>query len=81
VTTSGTAMEEMAGGAALLVPPGDALALADALDAVLGRSGGAALAEDRRRSGLAVAAARTWEQSALHHVEAYRLAVDARLRP
>ncbi len=81
VTTSGTAMEEMAGGAALLVPPGDALALADALDAVLGRSGGAAVAEDRRRSGLAVAAARTWEQSALHHVEAYRLAVDAGLRP
>ena len=31
VTTEGTAMAEMAGGAALLVPPGDVAALADAL--------------------------------------------------
>ena len=74
VTTSGTAMAEMAEGAAHLVPPGDVDALADALDAVLGRSGGAGSAEDRRRAGLAVAAARTWERSASLHVEAYRLA-------
>ena len=31
VTTEGTAMAEMPGGAALLVPPGDVAALADAL--------------------------------------------------
>ena len=38
VTTSGTAMEEVAGGAAVLVDPGDGAALAEALEADPGRT-------------------------------------------
>ncbi len=75
VTTAGTAMEEVAGGAALLVPPGDVDGLAGALDAVLTdahRSG--AVVDDRRRLGTAVVAAHTWEASAARHMEAYRFA-------
>jgi glycosyltransferase involved in cell wall biosynthesis len=80
VTTSGTAMAEMAGGAALLVGPGDVDGLAGALDAIL--SGGAtAAARDRRRAGLAAAAARTWDRSAELHMAGYRAAADAGLRP
>ena len=70
VTTQGTAMAEMAGGAALLVPPADVGALADALGVALheGR-------ETRRRSlGLAVAGERTWEASIDLHMRAYALA-------
>jgi glycosyltransferase involved in cell wall biosynthesis len=72
VTTSGTAMAELAGDAALLVPPGDTEDLAAALDAVL--SDGDGRVAERRRLGLAVAAARTWASSAERHVEAYRRA-------
>jgi glycosyltransferase involved in cell wall biosynthesis len=68
VTTSGTAMEEVAGEAALMVPPGDAAALADALDALV--RGGPDVAE-RRHAGLSVAAAYTWDASAAGHVAAY----------
>ena len=71
VTTSGTVMEETAGGAALLVPPGDPGALADALGAVLEGSVDRAAMHQR---GLAVAAARTWEASAGGHLGAYRAA-------
>ena len=39
VTTAGTAMEEVAGGAAVLVGPGDVAGLADALDLELGAAG------------------------------------------
>lgn len=70
VTTEGTAMAELAGGAALLVPPGDPGALAGALEEALDGSGAAA---GRRRLGLATAAGRTWAASAERHVEAYRL--------
>ena len=73
VTTSGTAMAELAGGAAMLVPPGDTADLAAAIDEVLSEGGGGRTAE-RRREGLAVAAARTWEASAECHLEAYRRA-------
>jgi glycosyltransferase involved in cell wall biosynthesis len=69
VTTAGSAMEEVAEGAALLVPPGDSDALAGALDMLV--RGDAAL-EARRRRGLAVAARYTWDESAAGHVEAYR---------
>jgi glycosyltransferase involved in cell wall biosynthesis len=71
VTTEGTAMAEMAGGAALLVPPGDVTGLADALATALqeGR------ATDRRVLGLAVAAERTWEASVALHHHAYALAL------
>jgi glycosyltransferase involved in cell wall biosynthesis len=70
VTTEGTAMAEFAAGAALLVPPGDVGALADALGAALdeGRDG------PRRARGIAVAAARTWEESVVRHLRAYEMA-------
>jgi len=73
VTTEGTAMAEMAGGAALLVPPGDVAGLAAAL--------GTALQEGRettRRSlGIAVAGERTWEASVALHMDAYAVALAA----
>jgi glycosyltransferase involved in cell wall biosynthesis len=70
VTTEGTAMAEMAGEAALLVPPGDADALASALAIALddGR------ASPRRSLGIAVARERTWEASVALHRHAYTLA-------
>jgi glycosyltransferase involved in cell wall biosynthesis len=74
ITTSGTAMAELAGAAALLVPPGDTEDLAAAVDLALSGGDGPAMAE-RRQLGLAIAAERTWEASAALHVEAYRLAV------
>jgi glycosyltransferase involved in cell wall biosynthesis len=77
ITTSGTAMEEMAGGAAVLIPPGDDDALADALDAALDGSDPARRAA-RRELGLEVAAGRTWEAAAAVHVEAYRRAREER---
>ena len=52
VTTEGTAMAEMARGAALLVPPGDAAGLAAALDTALAEGP----ATPRRALGIAVAA-------------------------
>jgi len=71
VTTTGSAMEEVAGTAAVLVAPGDVGSLAGALEAALeGRGTDAA----RRRQGLAVAAGHTWAASAARHLEAYRLA-------
>jgi glycosyltransferase involved in cell wall biosynthesis len=76
ITTSGTAMEEVAGDAATLVTPGDRAALAEALDAVLGPDDTASAAERdrRRRVGLDIATSHTWEQSANRHVEAYHYA-------
>lgn len=71
VTTEGTAMAELAGAAALLVPPGDPAALAGALEEALAGTGPEAA--ERRRSGLATAAGRTWAASAERHMEAYRL--------
>lgn len=69
VTTTGSAMEEMASGAAMLVDPGDADGLAGVLDMLV--RGDAGLAA-RRQRGLAVAARHTWEASARAHVELYR---------
>jgi glycosyltransferase involved in cell wall biosynthesis len=75
VTTSGTAMEEMARGAGTFVPPADVRSLADALDAALSGSGGAD--RDRlRAAGLRVAASHTWDASAAVHVAAYRRAAE-----
>ena len=70
VTTEGTAMAELAGGAALLVPPGDVAALADALGSVL--AGGRDTA--RRALGITVAGERTWEASVARHLQAYAVA-------
>lgn len=74
VTTSGTAMEEVAGTSALLVPTGDAAALADVLDDVVGGRQDDRVVSERRSEGFAIAAAHTWEASADVHVEAYRTA-------
>ncbi len=66
VTTEGTAMAELAGGAALLVPPGAVGPLAEALVAALD----AGPETGRRALGLQAAAARTWEASVAEHVRA-----------
>jgi glycosyltransferase involved in cell wall biosynthesis len=76
VTTSGTAMAELAGEAATLVDPGDADGLAVALSQVL-IAAGSAEAERRRAAGFARAAACTWGASAERHIEAYRIAANA----
>ncbi len=70
VTTSGTVMAEMAKGAALTVTPGDVGELARALEAALDGDESA----QRRKLGLDVAAAHSWEASASLHVSAYRWA-------
>jgi glycosyltransferase involved in cell wall biosynthesis len=68
VTTTGSAMEEVAAGAALLVSPADADALAGAIDMLV--RGDAGLA-DRQRRGLAIAGRHTWSASAAEHVRTY----------
>jgi glycosyltransferase involved in cell wall biosynthesis len=73
VTTTGSAMEEIAGDAALLVAPGDERALADALDALLRDDPGLPA---RRARGLTRAAGATWDGAADLHVAAYRSARD-----
>lgn len=73
VTTSGTVMEDVADGAALLVEPGDADGLAGALDMCVRRDAGL---QSRRDRGLAVASHYTWAASAQSHVEAYLAALD-----
>ncbi len=70
VTTEGTAMAELAAGAALLVPPGDATAMAEAIGAALDEGRGTR----RRALGLTVAAERTWEASVVRHLRAYAVA-------
>jgi glycosyltransferase involved in cell wall biosynthesis len=77
VTTEGTAMAEMAQGAALLVKPGDVATLADALLAVLERGKGSSAVSERRALGLQLAATHTWEASANRHLEAYQMARTA----
>jgi glycosyltransferase involved in cell wall biosynthesis len=73
VTTAGTAMEEVAGDAAVLVGPGDAAGLADAIESELARRPGSGSADaDRRRRGLEIVSRHTWEMSARRHLDAYR---------
>ncbi|MGQ0743427.1 MAG: glycosyltransferase family 4 protein [Acidimicrobiales bacterium] len=69
VTTTGSAMEEVAGPAGLLVGAGDVNALAEALEASLA---GGSHVDDRRRLGIEVAAGYTWAASAAAHVGVYR---------
>jgi glycosyltransferase involved in cell wall biosynthesis len=76
VTTAGTAMAEVAQGAALLVPPADDGALSDALAAVLAQAR-TAVADQQRARGLAVAAGFTWAASVDAHVGVYAAARDA----
>jgi len=74
VTTAGTSMAELAGQSALLVPPGQPAALAEALEAMLETAGGAENSR-RREEGLAAAARHSWDACADGHMAAYRLAV------
>jgi glycosyltransferase involved in cell wall biosynthesis len=72
VTTTGTAMEEVARGAAVLVAPGDGVALADAIDGLLSGTDGSGA--ERRRLGFDTVVRHTWAASAATHMEAYRSA-------
>lgn len=69
VTTRGSAMEEVAGGSALLVEAGDVDELAAAIEASV--AGGQEV-QDRRREGLAVASGYTWDAAANRHLEIFR---------
>jgi glycosyltransferase involved in cell wall biosynthesis len=77
VTTEGTAMAEMAQGAAHLVPPGDVSALAETLEEVVEGGRGAPDARRRHALGVAVAARFTWSASVSRHLEAYEVALGA----
>ncbi len=66
VTSAGTVMAEVAAGAALLAPAGDAPALAEAL------AGALAADEVRRAAGIAVAGRYSWQASAAAHAAIYR---------
>ena len=75
VTSSGTVMEEIAGGAALVCPPGDAAALAATLERAINLDDAARLELGRRARRRAETF--TWAASVQHHLEAYELAVHA----
>jgi glycosyltransferase involved in cell wall biosynthesis len=77
ITTEGTAMAEMAQGAACLVPPGDEVALADALALALEQGKEASDVVRRHTLGLSVAAGFTWATSVAKHVGAYEVALRA----
>jgi glycosyltransferase involved in cell wall biosynthesis len=79
ITSEGTAMAEMARGAADLVQPGDAAMLADALEVALKRGKESPEAKRRQSLGLTVAAQRTWSASISRHIEAYKLTLSASL--
>ena len=73
VTSSGSAMEEVAGGAALLVRPGDEGGLTEALEALV--AGGSEV-EDLRRAGPVVAKGHTWAAAAERQLEVYRRVLE-----
>jgi len=69
VTTRASAMAEVTDDAALLIPPADTDALAEALEAAMT---GAADVDRRRSRGFEVAARYTWAESARAHAGVYR---------
>ncbi|MBN2438788.1 MAG: glycosyltransferase, partial [Deltaproteobacteria bacterium] len=75
ISTSGGALPEVVGNAGILVPPGDAAALRDAIADLLNDP------ERRIRLGEAglarVKNALTWRHAAIKTVEVYREAIDA----
>jgi glycosyltransferase involved in cell wall biosynthesis len=77
VTSAGSPMAEVAGDAALAVPPGNAGALAWALERILDDP---ATEERLRRRGPEAARPHTWERSARRHLDAYHLALKAERR-
>jgi glycosyltransferase involved in cell wall biosynthesis len=76
ITTSGTVMAELAGGAAQLVTPGDVTTLADALAEALVAGRDSPDVARRRALGIEVAARHTWEASVERHLTAYRMALS-----
>jgi glycosyltransferase involved in cell wall biosynthesis len=74
VATTGSAVAEVVGDAALLVAPGSPPALAEALD----QASDPEIAARLRAAGPARAATFTWSASAERHVEAYRVACGVR---
>ena len=66
-------MAEIAGEAAVLVRPADRKALAEAIEETV--AGGPGV-RSRVAEGLKIAAAHTWEASALGHLRAYRMAAE-----
>jgi glycosyltransferase involved in cell wall biosynthesis len=78
LTSNGSSLSEVAGGAALLVDPLREDALADGLTRL---AGDAALRSDLRARGLARAASFSWERTARETIEVYReVAEEARNR-
>lgn len=77
ITTVGTAMAEVAQGAAHLVPPGDTAALAATLERSLEAGKEAPDARRRRALGVTVAARFTWSASVSRHIAAYEVARGA----
>ena len=73
VTTNGSAPEEVAGQAALLVPPQDAASLADSIARVLEDG---ELASDLRRRGPERAASFTWTKAAEQTVAVWQRAIE-----
>jgi len=76
VTFANSALPEVAGGAAVLVPDGDQAALGDAVWALLDNPDEA---ERRRRLGIQVAASFSWRKAALQTVEVYQRVLGERL--
>lgn len=75
VTSSGSAMEEVVGDAALLVRPGDEAGLIEAIEALV--TGGPEL-NKLRAAGPGVAAGHTWERCARRQVEIYHQVLASR---
>jgi glycosyltransferase involved in cell wall biosynthesis len=78
VSTRGSAVEEVVGDAALLVPPHDENALGHAIEQILHD---ATLAARLRRDGPARAAKFTWDHSVAGHLDAYDRAIVTRRAP
>jgi glycosyltransferase involved in cell wall biosynthesis len=72
ITTSGSAIEEAVGDAAILVKPDDQSQLADAIDALLHESPDALANAQRRERGIQRAQLATWHASSLAHAAVYR---------
>lgn len=72
IASDSSSLPEVAGGAAVLFPPGSAVALEGALRGVLQDS---QLRDDLRERGLARAACFSWDSSARRHLEIYRRAL------
>ena len=75
ITTAGSVMDELAGGAAFTIPPSDAAALAEVLRTVLVGGGDV---ERRRALGLDVAKLFTWDASAAGHEAVYEAVASRR---